>query len=104
MVIPCSTLCKPSVDSLHNLSEACNSFQESHRKEISEFNSLIQVVSCAEILRWSFHERINYFSFDLCVCVCVFRICRFVFSAFRLGTFGTNLYILVNLMGVVLIV
>ena len=35
---------------------------------MSEFNSLIQVVSCAEILCWSFLERINYFSFDLCVC------------------------------------
>ena len=35
---------------------------------MSEFNSLIQVVSCAEILCWSFPERINYFSFDLCVC------------------------------------
>ena len=53
---------------LHNLSEAGNSFQESHRKEMSEFSSLIQVVSCAEILCWSFLERINYFSFDLCVC------------------------------------
>ena len=67
LVIPCSTLCRPSVDSLHNLSEAGNSFQESHRKEMSEFNSLIQVVSYAEILCWSFLERINYFSFDLCV-------------------------------------
>ena len=35
---------------------------------MSEFNSLIQVVFCAEILCWSFLERINYFSFDLCVC------------------------------------
>ena len=50
------------------LSEAGNSFQESHRKEMSEFNSLIRVISCAEILCWSFLERINYFSFDLCVC------------------------------------
>ena len=47
------------MDCLHNLSEAGNSFQESHRKEMSEFNSLIQVVSCAEILCWSFLERIN---------------------------------------------
>ena len=38
------------------------------RKGMSEFNSLIPVVSCAEILCWSFLERINYFSFDLCVC------------------------------------
>ena len=36
---------------------------------MSEFNSLIQVVSYAEILCWSFLERINYFSFDLCVCL-----------------------------------
>ena len=56
-------------DCLLNLSEAGNSFQGSHRKEMSEFNSLIQVVSCAEILCWSLLERINYFSFDLCVCV-----------------------------------
>ena len=91
--MPCSTLCRPGVDCLHNLSEAGNSFQESHRKEMSEFNSLIQVVSCAEILCWSFLERINYFSFDLCVCV--FRICRFGFSAFRLGPFETNLYLLI---------
>ena len=28
-------------------------------------------------------------------CVCAFRICRFVFSAFRLGPFGTNLYLLI---------
>ena len=67
MVIPCSTLCRPSIDCLHNLSEAGNSFQESHRKEMSEFNFFIQVVSCAEILCWSFLERINYFSFGLCV-------------------------------------
>ena len=64
------------------------------------FNSLTYMVSCAEILCWSFLERINYLiSFD----VRVFRICRFVFSAFRLGPFGTNLYF-VNLMGVVLTV
>ena len=65
MVLPCSTLGRPSVDCLHNLSEAGNSFQESHRKEMFEFNSLIEVVSCAEILCWSFLQRINYFSFDL---------------------------------------
>ena len=29
-----------SVDCFHNLSEAGNSFQESHKKEMSEFNSL----------------------------------------------------------------
>ena len=69
MVIPCSTLCRPSVDCLHNLSKACNSFQESHKKEMSEFNSLIQVVSCAEILCWSFLESIGYFPFDFCVSV-----------------------------------
>ena len=34
---------------------------------MSEFSSLIQVVSCAEILCWSLLERINYFSFDICV-------------------------------------
>ena len=99
MVIPFSTLCRPSVDCLHDLSEAGNSFQESHRKELSEFNSLIQVVPCAEILRWSFIKRINYISIDLCV----FRICRLVSSAFRLGPFGTNLYLII-VMGVMLIV
>ena len=52
------------MDCLHNLSEAGNFFHESHGKEMSQFNSLIQVVSCAEILCWSFLERINYFSFD----------------------------------------
>ena len=57
-----------SVDCFHNLSEAGNSFQESQRKEISEFNSLIQVVSCAEILCWPFLKHISYFSFDLCLC------------------------------------
>ena len=35
---------------------------------MSEFNSLIQVVSCAEVSHWSLLERINYFSFDLCLC------------------------------------
>ena len=55
---------------LHNLNEAGNSFQELHEKEMSEFISLIQVVSCAEILCWPFIlESINYFSFDLCVCL-----------------------------------
>ena len=34
MVIPCSTLCRPSVDCLHNLKEEGNSFQELHKKEI----------------------------------------------------------------------
>ena len=53
---------------LYDVREAGNSFQESHRKEMSGFSSLIQVVSCAEILCWSFLERINYFSFDLCLC------------------------------------
>ena len=95
MVIPCSTF----VGQVLTVYIAGNSFQESHRKEMSEFNSLIQVVSCAEILGWSFLEGINYFSFDLCVCpcvcVCVFRICRFLFSAFRLCPFGTNLYLLI---------
>ena len=38
---------------------------------MSEFNSLIQVVSWAKILCWSLLERINYFSFDVCVCVCM---------------------------------
>ena len=32
---------------------------------------------------------------SLLTCVCVFRICRFVFSAFKLGPFGTNLYLLI---------
>ena len=62
-------VCRPTVKCLHNLSEAGNSFQESYRKEMSEFNSLIQVVSCAKIRCWFFLERINYFPFDLCVCV-----------------------------------
>ena len=57
-----------SIDCLHNLSKACNSFQESHRKEMPEFNFFIQVVSCAKILCWSFLELIKYFSFDLCLC------------------------------------
>ena len=57
-----------SVDCLHNLNEAGNSFQELHKKEMSEFISLIQVVSCAEILCWPLLESINYFSFDLWVC------------------------------------
>ena len=35
---------------------------------MSEFISLIQVVSCAKILCWPLFESINYFSFDLCVC------------------------------------
>ena len=74
------------------MSEPGNSFQESHRKEMSEFNSLIQVVSCAKILSWSFLERINYFSFDLCACS-VFA--GLFFSAFRLGPFGTNLCLLI---------
>ena len=81
----------PGVDCFHNFSEASNSFQESHRKEMSEFNFLIQVVSCAEILCWSFLERINYFSFDLCVCVQNLQVS---FSAFRLGPFGTDIYLL----------
>ena len=29
------------------------------------------------------------------ICVCVFRICRFVFSAFRLSSFGTDLYLFI---------
>ena len=36
---------------------------------MSEFSSLIQVVSCAKILCWTLLERINYSSFDLCVSV-----------------------------------
>ena len=50
----------------HNLSEAGNSFQESHKKEMSEFNSLILLCQNSLLV---FLERINYFSFDLCVCV-----------------------------------
>ena len=92
-MIPCSTLCRPSVDCLHNLNEAGNSFQELQKKEMSEFISLIQVVSCAEIVCWPLLESINCFSFDLCVYV--FRICMFVFSAFKLGPFGTDLYLLI---------
>ena len=91
LVLPCSTfLCRPSVDCLHNLSEADISFQEPHRKEMSEFNSLIEVVSCAEILCWSFLQRINYFYFDLCV-----QNMQVCFSAFRLDLVGTNLYSLI---------
>ena len=77
-MIPCSTLCRPSVDCLHNLNEAGNSFQELHKKEMSEFISLIQVVSCAEILCWPLLESINCFSFDLCVCVCSEFACLFL--------------------------
>ena len=58
---------------------------------MSEFNSLIQVVSCAEILCLSFLERINYFSFDLSVCS---EFAGLFFSAFRSGPFGTNLNLL----------
>ena len=61
------TMFMPSVDCLHNLNEPGNSFQELHKKEMSEFISLIQVVSCAEILCWPLLESISYFSFDLCV-------------------------------------
>ena len=57
------------------LQVSVNLFQESYRKEMSEFDSLIQVVSSAEILCWSFLERINYFSFDLCVCVQNLHVC-----------------------------
>ena len=32
------------------------------------FNSLTHMVSYAEIIYWSFLERVSYFSFDLCVC------------------------------------
>ena len=32
---------------------------------------------------------------SLLICVCVFRICTFVFSAFKLGPFGTDLYLLI---------
>ena len=74
-LLPVWFLCRPSVDCLHNLSEAGSSFQEAHRKEMSEFNSLIQVVSCAEIPCWSFLERISYFSFDLCMCVQNLQVC-----------------------------
>ena len=42
------------------------------------------------ILRWSFCECMNYFSFEL---VGAFRIFQFVFGACRLGSFGTDLYL-----------
>ena len=32
---------------------------------------------------------------SLLICVCVFRICMFVFSASKLGPFGTNIYLLI---------
>ena len=67
----------------------CNGNQALACLEIS-FNSLTQMVSCAEIMCWSFLERINHFSFDLCVPN--LQVC---FSAFRLGPFGTNLYLLI---------
>ena len=35
------------------------------------------------------------FIISLLICVCVFRICRLVFSAFKLGPFGTNLDLLI---------
>ena len=57
---------------------------------MSQFNSLIDVVSCAEILYWSFLQRMNYFSFDLCV-----QNMQVCFSAFKLDPFGTNLYSLI---------
>ena len=44
-----------------------------------------------EILCWSFLERINYFSFDLCVQN--LQVC--FYSAFRLAPFGTDLYLLI---------
>ena len=39
------------------------------------FNSLIQMISCSEVVCWSFLECINYFSFEL---VGAFRIVQFV--------------------------
>ena len=91
--MPCSALCRPSVDCLHNLNEAGNSFQELHtKKEMFEFISLIQVVFCAEILCWPLLESINCFSFDLCVCsefACLFLV------LLSWVTFGTNLYLLI---------
>ena len=59
---------------------------------MSQFNSLIDVVSCAEILCWSFLQRINYFSFDLQVCS---EYAGFFFGTFKLDPFGTNLYSLI---------
>ena len=90
--MPCSALCRPSVDCFHNLSEAGNSFQESHKKGMSEFNSLILL--CQKFFAGLFLNA-SIISLLICVCVCVFRICRFLFSAFRLGPFGTNLYLLI---------
>ena len=37
---------------------------------------------------------------SLLICVCVFRICRLVFSAFTLGPFGTNLCLLISVLTV----
>ena len=45
-------------------------------------NSLIQMVSCVEILCWSFLESINYFSFQL---VGVFTIFQFVLVSVLVG-------------------
>ena len=66
---------------------------------MSEFISLIQVVSCAEILCWPLLERINYFSFDLCVCSEFTGLFLVHLSQVPLG-----LSMLVNLIGAVLIV
>ena len=67
------------------MSEAGNLFQESHRKQMSEFNSLIQMVSCAEILYWSFLEDISYFSFDLSVCSELAGLFLVLLGSFPLG-------------------
>ena len=81
------------------MNEAGNSFQELHKKEMSVFISLIQVVSSAEILCWPLLERINYFSFDLCVCSEFAGLFLVLSSWVSLG-----LSILVNLIGAMLIV
>ena len=41
LVTPCSTLCRPSVDCLHNLSEAGNSFHHTKKKCLSSILLLI---------------------------------------------------------------
>ena len=64
------------------------------------FNSLIHEVSCTEILCWSFLERINYFSFDLCVCSEFAGLPLVLLGQVPLGL----IYIIYNLIGVVFIV
>ena len=64
-------------------------FRNHTKKEMSEFNSLILLCQNS-LLVFSWTHQLVLFWF-----VCVFRISKFLFSAFRLGPFGTNLYLLI---------